>query len=54
MKNVEPTDDQINDYIISHPGESYYTAREKLRDKAYSEDHSKPVNMDWGTYWKTY
>lgn len=52
MKNQEPTDEDINDYLVAHPNESWYSAREKLRDLAYSEDHKKPDSWSWGDYWK--
>lgn len=54
MKNQEPTDEQINDYLVGNPHESWFTAREKLRDKAYSEDYKKPEGMTWGEYWKSF
>jgi hypothetical protein len=34
--------------------ESYYTARENLREEAYGTTHSKPPGQSWGDYWKSY
>lgn len=53
-RNKEPTDEMIKQFLDKHPGESYYTAREKLRDLAYSNDHDKPDHISWGDYWKAY
>ena len=33
MEHQEPTDEQINDYLVANPTESWTTAREKLREK---------------------
>lgn len=33
MENQEPTDEQINDYLVANPTESWTSAREKLREK---------------------
>ena len=49
----EPREDEIFEYIKKHPGESYYTAREILRNKAYG---GTPPNGygSWGDFWKSY
>lgn len=49
----EPTDEQVKAHM-QETGKSHYAAREELREAAYKDKHSKPDNMDWGTYWKTY
>lgn len=51
--NKGPTEKQIRDYMKSHKGHSYYTAREKLREEAYG---GKPPAgyTSWGMYWKSY
>ena len=54
MKNQEPTEEDIQKFLKDNPSESWYTAREKLREAAYSEDHKKPAGMSWGDYWKSY
>lgn len=51
----EPTDEEIQSLIQSSNGShSFYTAREELREAAYSKEYNKPVGQDWGTFWKTY
>ncbi len=50
----EPTEKEIKDYIRIHPGESYYTARERLREMAYGKLYNKPEGMSWGDFWKSY
>lgn len=49
----EPTDKEIFDYVKKHPGESHYSARETLRERAYG---GKPPDgfQSWGDYWKAY
>lgn len=46
----EPTDLEIRE--LMKEGESYYSAREKLREKAYG---GKPPYgyQSWGDYWKS-
>lgn len=53
-KNIEPTEEKIRLYMADHSGESYYTAREILREMVYREDHDKPDGISWGDYWKSY
>ncbi len=51
--NVEPTEDEIRVYMRNNKKESYYTAREKLREKAYGGN--PPTGYaSWGDYWKSY
>lgn len=33
MYLIEPTDEQINDYLVGHPDETWTSAREKLRKR---------------------
>ena len=51
--SLEPTDDEIWEYMRNNKFETYYTAREKLREKAYG---GKPPDGygSWGDYWKSY
>jgi len=53
MCSKEPSDEEIKKYMEDH-GKDYYTAREELRDIAYSKYHNKSANQSWGDYWKTY
>ncbi len=52
-KGREPTRMEIENYMMNNWGETYYTAREKLRESAYG---GKPPNgySSWGDYWKSY
>jgi hypothetical protein len=49
----EPTESQIRKRM-ELTQESYYTARENLREETYGTTHSKPPGQSWGDYWKTY
>lgn len=49
----EPTEDQIRKRM-ELTQESYYTAREILRERAYGNTHSKSPAQSWGDYWKSY
>lgn len=49
----EPTEDQIRKRM-ELTQESYYTAREILREGAYGNTHSKSPAQSWGDYWKSY
>ena len=49
----EPTESQIRKRM-ELTQESYYTARENLREEAYGTTHSKPPGQSWGDYWKSY
>jgi hypothetical protein len=49
----EPTESQIKKRM-ELTQESYYTARENLREEAYGTTHSKPPGQSWGDYWKSY
>lgn len=52
-KGTEPTEEDIRQFIKKSDGmESYYTAREKLREKSYG---GKPPGgyQSWGDYWKS-
>ena len=53
IHNVEPTESQIKNRM-ELTQESYYTARENLREEAYGTTHSKPPGQSWGDYWKSY
>ena len=33
MKNVEPTDEQINDYLVGNPNENLISAKKKLKER---------------------
>lgn len=33
MKNVEPTDEQINDYLVANPSENLISAKKKLKER---------------------
>jgi hypothetical protein len=48
----EPSADAVNQYMAEHQ-ESYYNARERLREIAYG---GKPPGgfQCWGDYWKAY
>jgi hypothetical protein len=49
---VEPSDEEIRLHMQEHKGESYYTAREKLRRKAYGGN--PPFGFSsWGDYFKS-
>jgi hypothetical protein len=52
-KAKEPTDEEIKKLMEEGEGESFYTARETLREKAYG---GKPPAgyQSWGDYWKAY
>ena len=47
----EPSEDRIRRYMSEHPNESYYTAREILREVAYG---GRPPHgyRSWGDYHK--
>jgi hypothetical protein len=49
----EPTDEEVLEYLRKNPTESFYSAREELRKRAYGrfipDDH-----RSWGDYWITY
>jgi hypothetical protein len=49
----EPTENQIR-RRMELTLESYYTARENLREEAYGATHSKQPGQSWGDYWKSY
>lgn len=49
----EPTESQIRKRM-ELTQESYYSARENLREEAYGTAHNKPPGQSWGDYWKTY
>jgi hypothetical protein len=49
----EPDDDQVR-IRMENTGESYYTARENLREDTYGGMYSKPPGQSWGDFWKTY
>ena len=49
----EPTESQIRKRM-ELTQESYYSAREKLREEAYGTTHSKPPGQSWGDYCKSY
>lgn len=49
----EPTENQIRKRM-ELTQESYYSARENLREEAYGATHSKPSGQSWGDYWKSY
>jgi len=49
----EPTESQIRKRMELNQ-ESYYSARENLREEAYGATHSKPPGQSWGDYWKSY
>lgn len=49
----EPTESQIRKRIELNQ-ESYYSARENLREEVYGATHSKPPGQSWGDYWKSY
>lgn len=53
LKGEEPTHLEIKAYMDSNPGESFYSVRELLREKAYG---GKPPNgcYSWGEFWKNY
>jgi len=51
MKCQEPTDDEIRVYMEYH-GETYYSAREYLREQAYGG--KPPGFQSWGDYWKSF
>jgi hypothetical protein len=53
LGGTEPTESQIRNRMES-TGESYYTAREELREQAYGGTHQKPPGQSWGDYWKSY
>ncbi len=50
---TEPKESQIRKRM-ELTQESYYTARENLREEAYRTTHSKPPGQSWGDYWKSY
>lgn len=50
---AEPTHTDI-EKRMELTGESYYTAREELREQAYGGTHSKSPSQSWGDFWKTY
>lgn len=33
MKNLEPTDEQINDYLVGNPNENLVSAKKKLKER---------------------
>jgi hypothetical protein len=49
----EPTEIQIRKRMELIQ-ESYYTARENLREEAYGATHTKSPAQSWGDYWKSY
>lgn len=49
----EPTESQIRSRM-ELTQESYYTARENLREDAYGATHTKSPGQSWGDYWKSY
>jgi hypothetical protein len=49
----EPTESQIRKRM-ELTQESYYTARENLREDAYGATHTKSPGQSWGDYWKSY
>jgi hypothetical protein len=49
----EPTESQIRKRM-ELTQESYYTARENLREEAYKTTHTKSPGQSWGDYWKSY
>jgi len=53
LGGTEPTESQIKKRM-ELTQESYYTARENLREEAYRTTHSKPPGQSWGDYWKSY
>jgi hypothetical protein len=50
---IEPTESQIRKRM-ELTQESYYTARENLREEAYGTTHTKSPGQSWGDYWKSY
>lgn len=50
---TEPTEREIRNRM-ELSGESYYTAREGLREIAYGGTHTKSPGQSWGDYWKSY
>jgi hypothetical protein len=53
LGGTEPTESQIKKRM-ELTQESYYSARENLREEAYGTTHSKPPGQSWGDYWKSY
>lgn len=51
LQGKEPSNNEIADYMKKHSDESFYSAREKLREEAYG---GKPPHgfQSWGDYWK--
>jgi hypothetical protein len=49
----EPAESQIRKRM-ELTQESYYTARENLREEAYGATHTKSPAQSWGDYWKSY
>lgn len=50
---TEPTEREIRNRM-ELSGESYYTAREELREEAYGKTYTKSPGQSWGDYWKSY
>jgi hypothetical protein len=50
---TEPTEREIRNRM-KLTGESYYTAREELREEAYGGTYTKPPGQSWGDFWKSY
>jgi hypothetical protein len=53
LGGTEPTESQIRNRM-ELTQESYYTARENLREEAYGTTHTKSPGQSWGDYWKSY
>jgi hypothetical protein len=53
LGGTEPTESQIRNRM-ELTEESYYTARENLREEAYRTAHTKSPGQSWGDYWKSY
>jgi hypothetical protein len=51
VKGIEPSQQEIEKYMRDNTNESFYTAREKLREKAYGGKAPAPFGS-WGDYWK--
>ena len=53
LEGGEPSQEEILEFMKINSGESFYSAREKLREIAYG---GKPPNGfdSWGTYWKCF
>jgi|GEM_PF-3861598 len=49
----EPTEQEITKRM-EDTGESFWTAREELRDLAYKDKYNKPAGQSWGEFWKSY